>query len=220
MKVEDLDSESIDEFQSLIIGWGNDHYQNFSWRNANSSYEFLIAEIMLHRTQAVQVEPIYKKFIRKYPDFHTLSNASDQDIFNSLYSLGLHWRIEKLITMIEEINEQFNGIIPQEKESLMSLSGVSDYISSALRCFYFGKAEALIDTNTTRIIGRVFGLEIKDSSRRNKSFINLLNILLSNNNPATYNYALLDLAHLRCYPKMPLCEKCPLLKFPCKFSEH
>lgn len=68
-----------------------------------------------------------------------------------------------------------------------------------------------VDTNTVRVVGRLFGLEIKDSSRRNRRFRELITALVDPENPRAYNYALLDLAHLICHKRRaPECAHCPV----------
>jgi A/G-specific adenine glycosylase len=94
------------------------------------------------------------------------------------------------------------------------LDGVSEYIASAVRCFAWGIPEPLIDTNTVRVIGRVFMLEIKDSSRRNPLFRKLIGALLDTEQPRAYNYALLDLADQICTKKKPPdCTNCPVRRW-------
>lgn len=218
MKIEELDGPAILEFQDQLIRWGKVNYQDFIWRKADSPYAFLIAEVMLHRTRAPQVEPVYHVFIGKYPDLSALIGADPEDVRKCLWSLGLHWRIEKLLLMVGELQKHFNGQIPRDKEALMSLPGVSEYIASAVRCFYWGEPDPLMDTNTVRIAGRVFGLKITDSSRRSKKLRELMDRLVSKKEPQMFNYALLDLAHQVCLPSHPYCVECPLLEMPCEFG--
>ena len=74
--------------------------------------------------------------------------------------------------------------------------------------------QPLIDTNTVRVAGRLFGLEIKDSSRRNHRFRELVTALVDPDEPQAYNYALLDLAERICTKKrQPDCFRCPVRKY-------
>ena len=100
--------------------------------------------------------------------------------------------------MAIQLVERFGGQVPQSKTDMLSLPGVSEYIASAVRCFAWNLPEAIIDTNTVRVVGRVFGLEIKDSSRRNRLFRDLIGALVDPVEPRVYNYALLDLADQIC----------------------
>ena len=154
-------------FSSKLISWGQENFRSFPWRFTTEPYHILIAEVMLHRTQALQVVPVYTQFLEKYPTLASLAQAKQEEFHEVLYSLGLRWRIDLIMEMVSQIQERFHGQIPEEKSDLLSLSGVSDYVASAVRCFAWNKPETIVDTNTVRVIGRVFNLQIKDSSRRN-----------------------------------------------------
>jgi len=69
----------------------------------------------------------------------------------------------------------------------------------------------LRDTNTIRVIGRIYNIEIKDSSRRNSKFKELAIELVDPEEPRVYNFALLDLADQVCTKKeKPKCDECPI----------
>jgi A/G-specific adenine glycosylase len=169
-----------------------------------------MAEVMLHRTQARQVVPVYQRFVGCYPDIQMLARATKRQLHGALDPLGLRWRIDLIHEMAKELMARFGGEIPEEKEELLSLPGVGDYIASAVRCLAWNHAEPLVDTNTVRVIGRLFGLETKDSSRRNRLFRDLISRLVDARRSRAYNYALLDLADLLCHKERePECGQCP-----------
>jgi A/G-specific adenine glycosylase len=198
--------------------WGRNNFRVYPWRRTSDPYRVLISEVMLHRTQAKQVLPIYEDFIQNYPNVVELSKATKEDLHDSLYSLGLRWRIDLIYAMARVLNEDFNGQIPMSKEDLLSLPGISEYIAGAVRCFAWNLPEPILDTNTVRVIGRMFGLEIKDSSRRNRQFRDLIAALVDPDEPRAYNYALLDLADKVCMKKqLPDCLRCPVLEW-CRFG--
>jgi len=201
-------------FRKALIAWGREHFRPFPWRLTEDSYHILMAEIMLHRTQASQVVPVYERFIKRYPDVPALAQATKKELHDALGSLGLRWRIDLIHNMAVRLAGDFGGSIPERKEELLALSGVSDYIASAVRCFAWNHPEPLVDTNTVRVIGRLFGLKIKDSSRRNPRFRNLIAALVDRKQPRVYNYALLDLAGQVCHKERePECERCPVRKW-------
>jgi A/G-specific adenine glycosylase len=198
-------------FRKRLIDWGRNNFRAFSWRFTDDPYRVLIAEVMLHRTQAIQVVPVYERFIEKYPDETSLSHASREELIIALSSLGLRWRAELVHEMAVMLQERFGGRVPHEKSELLSLPGVSDYIAGAVRCFALNLPEPIVDTNTVRVVGRLFGLEIKDSSRRNRLFKELISALVDPDEPRLYNFALLDLAALVCTKsKPPRCLECPV----------
>lgn len=199
-----------------IIEWGEKNSRDFPWRKTRNPYHILMSEVMLHRTQAQQVVSVYEHFIQQYPNLSTLSKATKEELNEILYSLGLRWRIDLIYEMTNELMSRFNGEIPRSKAELLSLPGVSEYIAGAVRCFAWNLPEPILDTNTVRIAGRLFGLEIKDSSRRNSVFKNLITKLVDPDEPRAFNYAQLDLADKICTRKQaPDCMHCPLLQWCC-----
>jgi len=200
-------------FRKTLITWGQRHFRDFPWRLTRNPYRILMAEVMLHRTQAPQVVPVYQEFINCYPDVSALAQATKKELRQVLYPLGLRWRIDLVRHMAVELTECFGSRVPRKKTDLLSLPGVSEYIAGAVRCFGWNQPEPLVDTNTVRVIGRLFGLEVKDSSRRNRQFKELIAALVDPSEPRAYNYALLDLADQVCMKKRPPdCAKCPIQK--------
>lgn len=212
------DRGKLQLFRQKLISWGIKNFRNYPWRKTRDPYHLLMAEVMLHRTQAFQVVSVYEQFIRRYPNLPTLAQSSKEELHDILYSIGLRWRIDLIHTMTAELMERYNGQVPRKKDDLLSLSGVSQYIASAVRCFTWNLPEPLIDTNTVRVVGRLFEIEIKDSSRRNRRFRELLMAMVDLVEPRSYNYALLDLAGLVCLNRLPPeCFRCPLQDY-CVFS--
>jgi A/G-specific adenine glycosylase len=197
-------------FSESLLAWWQDNSRDFPWRSARSPYRILVAEVLLHRTRAEQVAPIFKAFIKKYPDVQSLAHAEEQDIEKMLRPLGLRWRVKLLVAMAKEIAFQHEAKVPSEKAALESLPGVSDYIASAVRSFAMDLPDPILDTNTVRIIGRVFGMPMNDASRRNRVFRTKYASLMDVNRPREFNFAMIDLAALLCRPANPICDKCPV----------
>ena len=207
-------------FRRALIAWGQGHNRPFLWRLTDDPYRILMAEIMLHRTQARQVVPVYEHFVERYPHISALAQAPREELSKALYPLGLRWRIDLIAQMSVQLMERFGGRVPQEKVDLLSLPGVDQYIAGAVRCFAWNLPEPLVDTNTVRVAGRLFGLEIKDSLRRNRRFQELIAALVDPDEPRVYSYALLDLAEQVCMKRRaPHCVGCPVSGW-CGFAER
>jgi len=214
METTGIGNSSLAGFRHTLIAWGRENFRPFPWRFTENPYHILIAEVMLHRTQAKQIVPIYQRFIKRYPGIADVARSDRDELRLELYSLGLHWRIDLIRDMAAEITARFGGEVPQAREELLGLPGVSQYIASAVRCFAWNSPDALIDTNTVRVAGRLFGLETKDSSRRSKKFAHLLEGLVDPDSPRDYGFAILDLASKVCTARVaPDCVACPLTRW-------
>lgn len=206
-----MDIIKVKEYRRKIKVWGKRNYRDFPWRRTQDPYKILLAETMLHRTQARQVAKIYEGFIGEYPDINILAKAKKSELHKALFSLGLNWRIDLIKDMAEMIINKYDSKIPKDKSELLSLPGISDYIACSVRCFAWNIAEPLIDTNTVRVVGRIYNIETKDSSRRNSKFKELVAELVDPEEPRVYNFALLDLADQVCVKiEKQKCDECPV----------
>lgn len=208
-----IDDFPVEEIRSNLLKWWESTGQrHFPWRDTHDPFKILIAEILLHRTKAEQVVPLYRAFFEKYPDIHSIVQSSPDDLAEMLYSAGLHWRWKLLHSMAIDIETRFNGRIPFNFEDLTSLPGVSNYIASAVRCFARGYPDILLDTNTIRVSSRVFGVPATDSSRRSRLFREILEGLMGEAHCRDFNFSLIDFAAKVCRPR-PIHTQCPITEY-------
>jgi A/G-specific adenine glycosylase len=174
--------------------------------------------MMLRRTQARQVPPVYRDFLQKYPDVISLDNAAEEEVQLALYPLGLKWRARNFKSLAHELIVRFQGQIPQSRTELLNLPGIGPYVADAVRCFAFGEMATLADTNTVRVAARYFGFTYNAESRRQKSVVSAISRLIDTQVAAQSNYALLDFAAQICQARLPVCDNCPLAK-RCKYIQ-
>jgi A/G-specific adenine glycosylase len=201
---------SLPLFHTNLHIWGQNHLRVFPWRSTINPYHILIAEMMLRRTQAKQVVAVYNQFIIQYPDPYRLMNAPAEEVIQVLYPLGLAWRAPAFQQVAKVLMTDYGGKIPEHYETLLTLPGVGDYVASAICCFAFNQAIPIIDTNTVRVAGRLFGIPTHAESRRRQPIRQLLLDLLDYKEPRMYNYGMLDFAASVCTPVSPRCEDCPI----------
>jgi A/G-specific adenine glycosylase len=201
----------IHKMQRQLRFWDERYRRPFPWRETKNAFHILLAELMLRRTRARQVVPVFLEFTQRYPDVQTLALAPPAQVAQLLFPLGLSWRVPAFQNIAQILLECYNGEVPSDYETLLTLPGVGEYVASAVSCFASGQALPIIDTNTVRVAGRLFGLPTHAESRRSPLMRNLLQHLLDRQHPRSYNYALLDLAARICTPAHPRCGECPLL---------
>src|SRR6266702_6734125 len=204
---------SLNPFHESLREWDVKYRRIYPWRTTDDPFHIMMAELMLRRTQARQVVKTYENFIAKYPDACALAMAPAEEVAHSLFSLGLAWRVPAFQQIARALVEQYEGMVPSSYDALIALPGIGDYVASAVCCFAFDQAIIIVDTNTVRVAGRLFGVPTHAESRRRKPIRALLQALLDTENPKSYNYAMLDLAALLCTPANPNCSVCPLLSY-------
>lgn len=200
----------VASFRKKLISWWSLHGRDFPWRRTRDPYRVLIAEVLLHRTRASQVAPLYLEFTRRFHCWQDVASASLPDLRHLLKPLGLNWRVELLHHMAKDIVGRFQGRTPRAREELESLPGVGHYKATAVRCFAYGEPDVLLDTNTVRVLSRLRGLKQTDASRRSQLYRQEMARLLDRGRAREFNLGLLDLAALLCRPSNPDCWACPV----------
>jgi A/G-specific adenine glycosylase len=195
---------------ALLLEWYEKNGRNYPWRRSRNPYEVLIAEIMLQRTKADQVLPVYLSFIRKFPKVEKLNKASTEEVKSHFDRLGLMWRAELVKRLAGELITRFNGKVPESRKELLSLPSVGEYMADAVLSFARGKNVAVVDANVCRVIGRMFGLKPRGEARRDRRFRDIAQRLVAMGDARRLNWAIIYFAALVCTPKNPQCHTCPL----------
>lgn len=204
-------------FVEEILNWYGENGRHFlPWRKeAVSPYEILVAESLLQKTTAEQVEEVYPKFLECFSTVEDLARASKDNVLDLIEDLGLAYRAERMKRVAQKIVESYNGNFPEDLDKLLELEGVGSYTANSVLCYAFGQARPVIDTNTGRILKRVFGLKIKGRLRQSDKLWSLAEDLVPEENPKEYNLGLIDLGAFICHKKEPECGKCPVKEFCC-----
>jgi len=202
--------EDIWMLRKNLVRWFRNNRREYPWRDTKDPFKFLIAELMLRRTKADQVKPVYEVFLEKFPDIKSIISADANNIKEILYPLGLRKRFPIIILLAKELMEHHNCIVPIKKEELKKLPGVGDYSAGALLSIVFKKREWIVDSNIVRLFSRYFDIKHKGEGRRDSNIVSIAKEYISKGNPKKSNLAILDFAALICRPKKPQCNLCPL----------
>ena len=194
-------------FRKDLLAWHASNARDFPWRDQVDPWHVLMAEVCLHRTRADQARPVYEKLAALAPTpADMVTNA--RKTRTAMRSLGLKWRADNMVKIARALVKDHNGQVPDNSLELRSLPGVGDYVANAVLTFGFGRRAVIVDTNTTRIVGRVRGRE--DRTLRWQLRLDLHGLAGREGPDADFNYALLDLGGTVCRASSPLCDDCPV----------
>lgn len=189
------------------------YYRKLPWRKTKKPFHILVSEIMLQKTDVQKVLKIFPKFIAKYSSPHTLSKTAVSLLGKDLFLLGIHDRAKRLKETAKILMDRFNGHVPKEKDKLLTLKGVGNYIANAVLCFAFNKDVPIVDVNVIRVFERFFPLKSNRARPRTDRIIwQFAENLIPKGNAKKYNRALLDFAAVICTARKPSCLRCPLSK--------
>ena len=198
------------EFGPNVLEWFKTNKRDLPFRKDKDPYKVWLSEIILQQTQMETGIRYYKKFIKKFPNIISLSEADEEMIYSMWKGLGYYNRAKNLHKTAKIIACDFHGIFPTDYDSLLGLPGIGKYTASAISSICFKKRKFVIDANVFRVISRYLG--IKEKINKPSSYIHFenlsKNLAMNIKDIGTYNEALMDFGSLICMPKKPNCDIC------------
>jgi len=194
-----------------LIAWYEVNRRHMPWREDPTPYHVYLSEIMLQQTQVDTVRAYYLRFLKAFPTIRDLAKGSEEDVLKLWEGLGYYSRGRNLHKAALEIVDRFQGEVPMGKEDLLSLPGIGEYTSRAIRSIAFHQKEIAVDGNLIRVYARL-NEDSEDSLEKIKDSCEAyFKKELLQEDPSHFNQALMDIGEMVCLPKaLPLCEKCPL----------
>jgi A/G-specific adenine glycosylase len=199
-------------FQKQLLGWFKANKRDLPWRiEPRNAWFTLLSEVMLQQTRVDQVLPYFEKFVKRFPTIQDFAQAERDDILLLWEGLGYYSRARNLHETAKIIVTTFDGVIPSDHQSLLSIKGIGPYTAAAVASQVFQKPFAVVDGNVIRVFARYTGLHDDVSSSKTKKIIQeIADSLLDHDQPGTFNEAIMELGAVVCKPKYPLCENCPI----------
>lgn len=208
MAIEESDKHRM---SSALISWYDKNKRTMPWRGVLEPYLIWVSEVMLQQTQVDTVEAYYNRFIGRFPTVQDLAAASQGEVMKVWEGLGYYARARRLHRAAQIVVKEFDGKIPGDYESFLSLPGVGRYTAGAVMSIAFGRRVPVLDGNVIRLLSRIFHITddvTRDSTR--KHLWSLVESILPDERIEDFNQALMELGALVCRPKNPSCPSCPL----------
>ena len=132
--------------------------------NYFDTFSLLIAVVLSAQTTDIKVNKVTKPLFEKYPDVNSLASASLSDVEKILIPLGMQYQKSKRIIEIAKIiKEKYQGVVPKDKEELLTLPGVGNKTANVLLAEGFKIPAFPVDTHINRIAKRLKLANIDDS---------------------------------------------------------
>jgi A/G-specific adenine glycosylase len=200
--------------RSRVLRWGRRHFINYPWRDDRDPWLTLIAELLLQRTRASQVLPVYEAFRKRYPTAAHLLRSGRRGVRSLTRRVGLHARGDTFLALARVFDQ---GRTPTDSDELRRTTGVGAYTAAAWFSLHRGKRDAIVDSNVFRWLGRMLGHPYQRDPRGVGWVNELADRLTPRRTFRDYNYAVLDFTMTICTPRDPACERCPLVSL-CAFG--
>lgn len=189
------------------------NHRQMPWKGEKDAYKIWLSEIILQQTRVEQGWNYYERFIKNYPNIESLAAAKDQDVFKLWEGLGYYNRCKNLLYTARTIVKDYDGIFPNDYETILSLKGIGPYTAAAIASFAFQLPYAVVDGNVFRVLSRYFNIaDAIDGTVGKMRFTQLAQEVLDTDQPGIYNQAIMDFGATVCKPFAPSCSICPMQK--------
>jgi len=210
----------IQAFQRKLLSWYFLHGRKFPWREIQlDPYRAIIAEILLQRTKAETVSKVYLEFLRKFPSWKSIVDTDIKQLESVLTPLGLYRQRARGLKALAEKMIDTKGILPQNRDELMQLPMMGQYLANAVELVLWNKPSPLLDVNMARLLERYFKKRKLADIRHDPYLQKLSSAVVNTPNALEMNWAVLDFAALVCKAVKPECEIC-ILNEDCKYYKN
>ena len=125
-------------------------------------FSILIGTILSARTKDESTTKVIKVLFSKYKNPNELANAKIKDVEKIIKSIGFyHVKSKRIIEVAKIIDTKYNGIVPDDLESLIQLPGVGRKTANCVLVYAFEKPAIPVDIHVHRISNRLGLVETK-----------------------------------------------------------
>lgn len=183
----------------------------------HKDYELLIAVMLSAQTTDKRVNMVTKVLFNKYPDLKSLSEADINDIIEIIKPIGTFNRKAVCVKEIAaSLLKYCNGIVPNDREYLESLSGVGRKTVNVVLSNLYNENVLAVDTHVARVSKRL-------NLAKNDDDVLTIEKKLSRKFPkdklGRIHHQLVLFGRYHCKANKPECLNCKLKEF-CKYKSE
>ena len=174
----------------------------------SKDYELVIAVMLSAQTTDKAVNAVTPLLFKKYYSLEALNEAPLEDIENIIKQIGLYKnKARNLKGIVKDLIEKFNGVVPSNKEQLMTLPGVGNKTAGVIRAEIFRIPDLPVDTHILRISKRL-NLAKKDDEPIDVE--RKLKKLISEERWIKSHHQLIHFGRYFCTARNPECQNCKI----------
>ena len=175
------------------------------------NFQLVVAVILSARCTDKRVNMITPNLFSKYPTPVALANANVEDVEKIIFSCGFYKnKAKNIISMARDVVERFGGVVPNNFDDLVSLSGVGRKTANVVLSVDFHNDTIAVDTHVFRVSHRL-GLSNAKTPLQTEEELTKIFV----DNLATLHQAMVLFGRYTCKALNPQCQEC-FLSHLCK----
>ena len=169
--------------------------------------QLLIATRLSAQCTDARVNMVTPALFERFPTIDDFINSSEEEIAEYIRTCGLFkTKARDIFAMCKKLKEEFNGVVPDNMEDLLSLPGVGRKTANLILGDVYGKPAVVTDTHCIRISNRLGLCDTKDPYKVEKRLVELLDPKES----FDFCHRLVHHGRAVCDARKPRCEQCCL----------
>lgn len=181
--------------------------------NYNKDYELLIAVMLSAQTTDKRVNMVTKILFQKYPSLESLRDAKKEDLIEIIRPIGTFQKKSENVKLIaNKLLEEANGIVPNDRKFLETLSGVGRKTTNVVLSNLYSENCIAVDTHVSRVSKRLGFVKNDDDVL---AIENKLTKKFPKEKLGRLHHQLVLFGRYYCKASKPVCESCRL-KHICK----
>lgn len=181
----------------------------------NNLYELLVCVMLSAQCTDKRVNIVTPALFAKYPTISLLAKADINELKSLISSVSFfNNKAKNLITMANQVMDDFNGEIPKDQDSLKSLAGVGQKTANVVLIEYFEANLMAVDTHVFRTSHR---LNLSNASTAIQTESDLSKLFKTDLDKLHQAFVLFG--RYTCKALKPECQKCFVSTF-CKTTKN
>jgi A/G-specific adenine glycosylase len=140
----------MDAFRGRVWEFYHDHGRDLPWRRDVTPYGVFVSEIMLQQTQVARVLDRWPRWMKRFPDFGALADATVAEVLAEWQGLGYNRRALWLRQAAMRVAGEWDGVLPRDPVMLVTLPGVGSNTAGSMVAFAYNEPTVFIETNIRR----------------------------------------------------------------------
>ncbi len=205
-----------------LLQWFDQHGRHsLPWQGSPANiYHVWLSEVMLQQTQVSTVVGYFSNFIQHFPSLAVLASASEDAVLAQWAGLGYYARARNLHKSAQIIEQDYQGVFPDNIKQVMALPGIGESTAGAILSISHNQNHAILDGNVKRVLSRYHQVKGHYGQAQTlKRLWALAKQYTPNTRNNDYTQAIMDLGATLCTRSNPDCDRCPVQQ-GCQSYQH
>lgn len=175
--------------------------------NHKNVYELIIAVSLSAQTTDKAVNLVTPDLFQAFTTAYDLAKADPQEVEEYIRRIGMYkTKAKNIVGLAQKLVDDFNGEVPQDYDSLISLPGVGRKTANVVLSVGFGEERIAVDTHVFRVANRIGLVKEKDVLNTELSLMKRI----PKERWSRTHHSLIFHGRRCCDARKPKCDICPI----------